>query len=177
MLPKSIQSSKTLIFKLEISTLIALLKSFVNESQTINYESLNMKSPLTFIMLSIILTWFGCTPKYAEVEFGQGGGVTNDYQAFVVKEDGNLFAKKGEFSELTLIRKLEKSELKTVYKKLKAADIINLDVNTPHNIYQFIEIKNEEGVSVNKVIWGDPQGKLTIELKDLYDYLLSIAKQ
>lgn len=136
-----------------------------------------MKSPLTFIMLSIILTWFGCTPKYAEVQFGQSGGVTNDYQAFVIKEDGNLFAKKGEDSEPTLIRKLEKSELKTVYKKLKAADIINLDVNTPHNIYKFIEIKNEEGVSVNKVVWGDPQGKLTIELKDLYDYLLSIAKQ
>ena len=136
-----------------------------------------MKSPLTFIMLSIILTWFGCTPKYAEVQFGQGGGVTNDYQAFVITEDGNLSAKKGEDSEPTLIRKLEKSELKTVYKKLKAADITNLDVNTPHNIYKFIEIKNEEGVSVNKVIWGDPQGKLTIELKDLYDYLFSIAKK
>jgi hypothetical protein len=136
-----------------------------------------MKSPLTFIMLSIILTWFGCTPKYAEVQFGQGGGVTNDYQTFVIAEDGNLSAVKSEYDEPTLIRKLEKSELKTVYKKLKAADIINLDVNTPHNIYKFIEIKNKEGVSVNKVIWGDPQGKLTIELKDLYDYLLSITKK
>jgi hypothetical protein len=128
-----------------------------------------MKSPLTFIMLSIILTWFGCTPKYAEVQFGQGGGVTNDYQTFVIKKDKD--------SEPTLIRKLEKSELKTVYKKLKAADITNLDINTPHNIYKFIEIKNEEGTAINKVVWGDPQGKLTIELKDLYDYLLLIAKK
>jgi|GEM_PF-2566889 hypothetical protein len=136
-----------------------------------------MKSPLIFIMLSITLTWFGCTPKYAEVQFGQGGGVTNDYQAFVIKQDGNLFAKKEENSEPTLIRKLEKSELKMVYQKLKTADIAALDINTPHNIYKFIEIKNEVGTSVNKVVWGDPQGKLTIELKDLYDYLLLIAKK
>ena len=136
-----------------------------------------MKSPLTFIMLSIILSWFGCTPKYAEVQFGQGGGVTNEFQTFVVKDTGELFAKASKESELKLVRELEKSELKTVYKKLKAADISNLAINTPHNVYKFIEVKNETGESVNKVVWGDPKGELTIELQDLYDYLLSIAKQ
>lgn len=128
-------------------------------------------------MLSIILSWFGCTPKYAEVQFGQAGGVTNEFQTFIIKNTGELFAKANKDSEATLIRKLDKSELKTVYKKLKAADLPNLDINTPHNVYQFIEIKNETGDSVNKVVWGDPKGKLTIELKDLYDYLMSIAKK
>ncbi len=127
-------------------------------------------------MLSVILSWFSCTPKYAEVQFGQAGGVTNDYQSFVIKNGGDLLVRKGENAELVLVRKLEKSELKTVYKKIKAADFPNLDINTPHNIYKFIEIKNESGEAINKVIWGDPQGKLTIELKDLYDYLLSITK-
>lgn len=136
-----------------------------------------MKSPLTFIMLSIILSWFGCTPKYAEVQFGQGGGLTNEFQTFIIKDTGELFAKANDVSELKLIRKLEKSELKMVYKKLKAADISNLAINTPHNVYKFIEIKNETGDAVNRVVWGDPQGELTIELKELYDYLSSIAKQ
>lgn len=128
-------------------------------------------------MLSIILSWFGCTPKYAEVQFGQGGGATNEFKTFIIKQTGELLSKANEKSEPTLIRKLSSSELKTVYKKLKAANIPNLDINTPHNVYQFIEIKNETGASVNKVIWGDPNGKLTIELKDLYDYLMSIAKK
>lgn len=136
-----------------------------------------MKSPLTFIMLSIILSWFGCTPKYAAVEFGQGGGVTNKFQTYVIKDTGELFGKADDNSEPTLIRKLDNSELKTVYKKLKAADITNLDINTPDNVYKFIEVKNEEGSSVNKVIWGNPKGNLTIELSDLYNYLMKIAKK
>ncbi|MFT5833488.1 MAG: hypothetical protein ACI97N_001115 [Cognaticolwellia sp.] len=136
-----------------------------------------MKLPLTFIMLSIILSWFGCTPKYAEVQFGQGGGLTNEFQTFIIKDTGELFAKASAVSELKLVRELEKSELKMVYKKLKAADISNLAINTPHNVYKFIEIKDETGDAVNKVVWGDPQGELTIELKELYDYLSSIAKQ
>ena len=57
-----------------------------------------MKLPLTFIMLSVVLSWFGCTPKYATVEYGQGGGVANDYNAFIIKEDGNLLVQKGEKS-------------------------------------------------------------------------------
>lgn len=136
-----------------------------------------MKSPLTFIMLSIILSWFGCTPKYAAVEFGQGGGVTNKFQTYVIKDTGELFGKVDESSEPQLIRKLDNSELKIVYKKLKSADIANLDINTPDNVYKFIEVKNTEGASVNKVVWGDPKGNLTIELSELYNYLMEIAKQ
>lgn len=136
-----------------------------------------MKSPLTLIMLSIILSWFGCTPKYAAVEFGQGGGVTNKFQTYVIKDSGELFGKTDENSEPQLIRKLDNSELKTVYKKLKAADIANLDIDTPDNVYKFIEVKNAEGTSVNKVIWGNPKGNLTIELSDLYNYLMEIAKK
>lgn len=136
-----------------------------------------MKRPLTLIMLSIILSWFGCTPKYAAVEFGQGGGVTNKFQTYVIKDTGSLFGKTDENSEPQLIRKLDNSELKTVYKKLKAADIANLGINTPDNVYKFIEVKNEEGSSVNKVVWGDSGGNLTIELSDLYNYLMEIAKK
>lgn len=128
-------------------------------------------------MLSIMLSWFGCTPKYATVEFGQAGGVTNDYKAFVIKEDGSLWVKKGEKSELVAVRQLQQSELRMVYKKIKAADIPNLEVNTPDNIYKFIEIRNEADESINKVIWGNPKGQLTIELKELYDYLLSLSKK
>ncbi|MGB1120632.1 MAG: hypothetical protein ACPG3Z_01460, partial [Saprospiraceae bacterium] len=74
-------------------------------------------------------------------------------------------------------RQLDNSELKTIYKKLKAANIASLDIDTPDNVYQFIEVKNAEGNSVNKVIWGKPDGKLTIELADLYNYLMDIAKK
>lgn len=136
-----------------------------------------MKSPLVFIMLSIILSWVGCTPKYAAVEFGQGGGMTDKFQTYVVKDSGELFGKVDKNSEPQLIRQLDNSELKTIYKKLKAANIANLDIDTPDNVYQFIEVKNAEGNSVNKVIWGKPDGKLTIELADLYNYLMDIAKK
>ena len=128
-------------------------------------------------MLSIILSWFGCTPKYAEVEFGQGGGVTNTFPIYVIKDTGELFSKPYENSEPELIRQLEDSELKNVYQKLKAAGFPNLDIYTSDNVYKFIEVKNKQGNPINKVVWGDSQGKLTIELADVYSYLMEIAKK
>lgn len=136
-----------------------------------------MKRTLTFIMLSIILSWFGCTPKYAAVEFGQGGGVTNQFQTYVIKDTGELFGKADDNGEPTLIRELESKELKTVYQKLKAAGFPNLDISTTDNVYKFIEVKNKEGDPINKVVWADSQGKLTVELADLYSYLMEIAKK
>lgn len=135
-----------------------------------------MKIPIQFMLLSFFTTLFGCTPKYAEVHFGQGGGVTNENPAYLIKENGELFIKKTKTGDFELVRKLNNSELKTVYKKIKTAELPTLDINTPDNIYKFIEIRNQAGEAVNKVAWGNPKGKLTAELSDLYAYLVSIAK-
>ncbi len=134
-----------------------------------------MKIPIQFMLLSFFATFFGCTPKYAEIHFGQGGGVTNENPAYLIKENGELLVKKEKAGNFELVRKLDNSELKTVYKKIKAAELPSLDINTPDNIYKFIEIRNQEGEAVNKVAWGNPKGKLTIELTDLYNYLMTIT--
>ena len=126
------------------------------------------------LLLPLFVVLFGCTPKYATVEFGQGGGVTNEYEVFVIEKSGRLLAKKGEDGTPSFVRDLTSAELKTVHKKIKTANLIDLDINTPHNVYKFIEVKKADGTSLNKVIWGDPQGKLTVELQDLYLYLMQI---
>jgi hypothetical protein len=135
-----------------------------------------MKIPIQFMLLSFFATLFGCTPKYAEIHFGQNGGVTDKNPVYLIKETGDLLIKKSEGKDFELVRKLNGSELKTVYKKIKAAELPTLDINTPDNVSKFIEIRNQEGQSVNKVMWGNPQGKLTAELSDLYNYLLSVTK-
>lgn len=135
-----------------------------------------MKVPIQFMLLSFFATLFGCTPKYAEVHFGQDGGVTDKNPAYLIKENGDLLVKKSKNGDFEMVRKLTNSELKTMYKKIKTAELPTLDINTPDNVSKFIEIRNETGASVNKVIWGNPQGKLTAELSDLYNYLLAITK-
>jgi hypothetical protein len=126
------------------------------------------------LLLPLFLLLFGCTPKYATVEFGQAGGATNEYEIFIIEKSGRLLKQKGENGTLNFVRDLTKEELKTVHKKIKATNLIDLDISTPSNIYKFIEVKKADGTSVNRVVWGDPDGGLTVQLHDLYLYLMQI---
>lgn len=128
-------------------------------------------------MLSFLCFLFGCTPtkKYAEIQYGQGGGVTGEKTMYFLKESGELWVKKNSQTELALVRKLSSKELKTVYKELAKCNVDELALSEPDNIYFFLNLRDTQDADLKNLVWGKPNGEATEELNKLKTLLLSLA--
>ena len=131
---------------------------------------------ITTLLLTVMLV--SCTPakRYAQVDYGQAGGVTGDKKHYIVKENGELHCKNDSNSDLVLVKKLTKAEQKKLYKLLADADVDNLELNEPHNIYCYLELKEKADSPPKKLVWGHPKTKISDEMQALQDYLFSLDK-
>lgn len=134
---------------------------------------------MRFTIFLCIAFLMACTPtkRYAEVHYGRAGGVTGDKQHYVVNKIGELRRKNDSKSEFVLVKTLTETEQKKLYKLLKAADVDQLNINEPHNIYCFLELKETDESPAKKLVWGHPESKLSKEMVALQDYLFSLDQK
>ncbi len=130
-------------------------------------------------MLSFLCFLFGCSPakKYAEIQYGQGGGFTGEKTMYFLKDSGELWVKKSSQADLKLVRTLTSKELKTVYKELKKCKVEELTLSEPDNIYFFLNLKDKPDSELKHLVWGRPKGDATEELQKLKTMLLGLAKK
>lgn len=104
-----------------------------------------------------------------KIEFGNGGGFSGQYISYTVD------VKKGVIlnSDQSVKKILSKKDLNHILKKLKETNFLKIEFNHPHNMSYFLRF---EGNYTSKIIWGDPVHPAPEKAKELYSYLIELAK-
>ena len=101
--------------------------------------------------------------QISEIQFGRGGGFTNQVEQFSLNKKGEL-SKNGKV--------LGRASCEEVERIFLIADGIDSPIYEPDNFYWFIEVKGRE---THKYLWGG-SSQVNRELKNLYNELNSLLK-
>ena len=113
--------------------------------------------------------------EQAYVSIGSGGGFTGLTTEYHLFKDGNVYKFNSLENQKVWVKKLNKKEMKCVFKKLDALHLEDMDYNHPGNISYFIEKRS--GEKVNRITWGG-SGTTPEKPQAFYEFLMSkISKQ
>lgn len=137
------------------------------------------------ILLGVCLTliWMSAckstsyTPKNFEgrkILFAKGGGITGQYETYLLLENGQLFNQAKIDGEWAAFDNVKKGKAKRFFKQLDEMNWTSLKVSQPGNITYFIELQDQE--NAHRVTWGSESSEVNAELSALHYELMNIAK-
>ena len=111
--------------------------------------------------------------EYTVVQFGSGGGITNNITTYSLYPDGQLWMKKSIEKDSSLISTISRRQVKKTFTKVKASGADTLRYQNPGNYYYFIQTRKPS--EQNIIEWSDdnPPDK---NIEDLYKYLIEKIK-
>ena len=127
-----------------------------------------MKKYLILLLIPLLCSC-SCYNKIAratgvsEIQFGRGGGVTNQQEVYSLNRKGELF-KKG-----NLVCQVSCEDLERVFTMAQA---LGEPINEPDNYYWFIEVNGKQN---RKFVWGG-SSDVDRQLKNLYTELNQLKK-
>jgi len=117
------------------------------------------------------------TPKNFEgrkILFAKGGGITGQYETYLLLENGQLFNQAKIDGEWAAFDNIKKGVAKRLFKKLDEMSWTSLKVSQPGNITYFIELQDQE--SAHRVTWGSESSEVNAELRALHYELMNMAQ-
>jgi hypothetical protein len=114
------------------------------------------------------------TSKIARVAFGSSGGIAALQKRYELSSSGELVLLEGILmskKEIKTVKKLSKSEMSEVSKRINALELENLKLNNPGNMSYFLEVLNSDSTKT-EIIWGGGEPVPT-KVKECYEFLLS----
>lgn len=108
-----------------------------------------------------------------QLRWGTGGGFAGLENTHVLLENGQVFANKlsGPLSEG---KKTKAKTAATLFKTVQALNLGKLEFSHPGNLYSFLEI--QEGDTVQRVTWGDPNFPVNPAIQAAFDQLNELGK-
>jgi len=100
-----------------------------------------------------------------EITFGSGGGFTGEVKTYVLHDDGNITV------EDSVVLKVANEDKQYLFNS--AASIKDSSVNSPGNMYYFVEWVSKEGNQ--KYLWSNTM-QVSSEVNKLYKELNSLLK-
>ena len=134
---------------------------------------------LTLIVISLLFPFCkSYSPNQLpdqQLIFGKGGGFSGIETSYTLLNNGQLFKSNSADTSLIELKKIAKSEAKRLFSTLEAVGFDSIQLNSPGNLYQFIESQTEG--KTHKVVWGADESTSPIPeaLKDFYKNLMDMA--
>ncbi len=111
-----------------------------------------------------------------QLNFGNGGGFTGTEHLFVLLKNGQAFKQNSLSKETTELPNVKRKLVKDIFKQAESLDLNNLDINTPGNMYKFIELKLP-GIASKRLSWGSPDNPVDEKIESLYTALTELVKE
>ncbi len=109
-----------------------------------------------------------------QITFGSGGGFSGIVNDYTLLANGQLFKRSSTDNKFVELKKLKKNEAKQAFKNYQFLGINNLTVNSPGNLYYFIQYKDKDKKE-HKLVWGDNDAPIDQNLKTYYDLLSTLV--
>ena len=134
-----------------------------------------------FYLLILILLFPTCkTSKqaakadYVAIQFGRGGGVTNDITTYSLYPDGKIWMKASFTNDSSFVTEILHEHVKNIYIKIEESGADTIEYQSPGNLYYFIHVHKHS--KNNKIVWGDNNPPPTKEVEELYKDLMKIVE-
>lgn len=114
----------------------------------------------TFIIIILSVFTMSCTtqklaknslPNFIEIKFGSGGGFTGMTNEYVLQQDGQVYKRIS--NKLSLINRIQNSELENIEKKLVEMNFESIQLNEKGNMTYFIEVHTS--TYTHRITWSD----------------------
>jgi hypothetical protein len=129
----------------------------------------------------ILMMAAGCKPAAqsksnmpATLTFGQGGGVTGKYKEYSLVIDGKLFNVDPMSGQKTYLKKIHKTDCRSLFIEAERLGLLKMDFNHPFNINYYIIYR--KGTASKKINWGDANNPPPAGVKELWDKLWALTK-
>ncbi|MDX1906137.1 MAG: hypothetical protein SF053_03825 [Bacteroidia bacterium] len=106
--------------------------------------------------------------------FGSGGGITGAVTTYALLEDGYLYVQKSRTDSFELVKKVGKSQARTLIQKAETLGIPGMELNVPGNMYYFVRYKSPD--QQGNVVWGDFATKVKPEIQAFYTELTTLTQ-
>lgn len=116
--------------------------------------------------------------QFLELEIGKGGGFAAAVSGFILENNGNLYRCYGSktCTKDTLIRKLNKSELRKLDKILSTTKLLKYNIQEPGNVYNYIKITTID--TTHLIIWNPfSNSKTAKDLNKVFEKIEVFFKQ
>jgi len=131
-------------------------------------------------LLFIIILFTNCkttrqstVTEYTVVQFGSGGGITNNITTYSLHPDGQLWIKKSIEKDSSLISTISRRQVKKTFAKVKASGADTIRYQNPGNYYYFIQTRKPSGQNI--IEWSDDNPP-NENIENLYKYLVEKIK-
>ncbi len=111
------------------------------------------------------------TTSFIEIKFGSSGGFTGMANEYLIKQDGQVYKKSSD--NLTLINRIENSEIENINNQFVKLYFENLKLNETGNMTYFIEVQTSNYKNIIK--WSDQTQNDSIKL--FYKSLVKTLKK
>lgn len=108
------------------------------------------------------------------LSYGNGGGFMGAYKEYVLLKNGQLFRRTDIDAPLENYAQISPSDAKTVFKALDDIDFSEVNLNSPGNIYQFMEYNNNG--KRYRIVWGDNNKEVDQQLNQIYREAMRLAR-
>jgi len=131
---------------------------------------------------AVLLAFFGqCKhPRYTAdnlpdeyLLFGNGGGFAGTETTYTLLENGQLFKSTSAAPQLVELKNCNRKLADRLIETAEDLGILQLDFVHPHNIYKFIELKDDG--QTRRITWGDPAHPVDEKIGALYEQLVQLT--
>lgn len=140
-----------------------------------------MKWTLPLLLCIPIMLMFSCksqeyspeTYEKDQVMFGSGGGMTGAATTYSLLQNGKLYVKKSSETQFTLKTKVPKSAAKAIFKQIEEGGMSSMSLNSPSNMYSFIEVMGDTGK--NRMVWKKGDDSVDDKVKNVYQAMMKLV--
>lgn len=160
-----------------------IVKQSITKSIDILIPATSVKRSFIILLLLLIsmMSIISCISKKAIntkdivlISFGSGGGFTGAVIKYQIYPNGKIIEIKALENNTHQVKKIKKKELKTINSMVNKLSSEHCEFSHPGNLYYFIELVKEQ--KMIHISWGDPAYPESVEVRELYEYLVNLVK-
>ena len=114
-------------------------------------KSRNYSFLFIIFLLSACKTYSPDQLPESQLRFGNGGGFAGIETTYTLLENGQLFKSSSVDTVQQELNKTKIKNAKQVFEQMTALQLDSIDLNSPGNVYQFVEKK--VGTQSHRVVW------------------------
>ncbi len=134
---------------------------------------MTLKNIYILVFFITIVCMSACTKRYMKgtIYVGNGGGFTGAWKEYQWHTDGKLFLKLPAQTEPMLLKIMDSTTTRKVFKRYYKLKLDSDNLDAPGNVYFYIG-RREGKFRNHKVTFGNPEINPNSELKKYYDDLM-----
>ncbi len=116
------------------------------------------------------------------ISFGNGGGFTGKSVEYTLMDNGQIFKGLNKEGNVDMIKKISRDQVNQIFDTYDILGFDKLDVNSPGNMYFFVQMNILESeadhkVDNNKLVWGNYDSGESKELRIFHANLMSLVSK